>query len=662
MAHATLAQRLHTRSGIALVLGIVALASVLVYIPTVNYDFVWDDTSLISNNQLLAQSKPWDLFTRNFWAGAPDPVGGVAQSFYRPLTTFTFWLDLKLAKLNPGYFHLINTILGALVAVVVALIIWELFHSGIWAGLGGLLFAMHSSHVESVAFVSGRTDLLLTLFLCIASFALVRSLRKRNYWWWPVVLIGFALALLSKETAILFPLLVAFAPLLTQSRYNRHHWLLITSTLLIVAGYLMLRNNVVGTLPGPNLPFNHFIEAANTFGLYIKMFFWPFAHQVKFPVDPSFANLTPNAILALLFIVTPLLLAIRRRFRVLLFGYAWTILFLLPVTIIAIGPQAAERLLYLPSTGLVIIVITFLSRIFRGRAAGRKFISITVCGLILVLGTDTITRLPIWRNEPTLFATMIHEAPTAPSAYANLANTVRFTYPDSAIRLYKKAIRLNHDYVRPHINIGVLYGTQGDYRQALHHLQKANELRPHSAQVLGNLGLAFIAAGEPESALVYLNQAVEEEPNSATYLFNRSIALAKAGKDAEADSELYKALGADSCFVPAELALIDRFEEKGLLDSAARHMKKVIILNPDLPVFPNRLGTILVRLGDSAHAQNYYLQALKLDSCFVPALYNQSILYAAQGDTQSACELARQAHRLRPDLPAIEKLYKLLKR
>ena len=650
-----IAGSLRTRAGIAAVFGIVVVISFLLYLPTVRYDFVWDDTSLITRNELLADASPGQLFTQAFWAGAPESPGGPAVTYYRPLTTLSFWADLKLAGPNPWYFHLVNAVLNALAAGLLALVVWELLHSGVWAGLAGLLFAVHSSHVESTAFISGRTDLLLALFILLASFALVRSLRKRDIRWWALVPAGFFLALLAKETAILFPVLVGLAPLLTQTRYDRRYWALLVSCVLVGAGYLLLRHIVIG--PSAGLPFVGFVELANTFGLYVKMLAWPFAHRAKFPLNPDFVNLTSNAIAALLFVATVPLLAIRRRFRVSLFGYVWVILFMLPVAMLSIGPQAAERLVYLPSAGFAMILVCVVSRLLHASAALRRYAGIAIGLLILVMGWETVGRSRVWRNEATLFSAMTREAPSAPSAYANLADAIGATLPDSAIRLYNKAISLDQGFVHAHINISTLLSRQSEFREALHHLRLANQLQPGSAEILNNLGLVFLAAGRPDSAVAYLRQAVEVEPSSAPAHLNLSSALAAAGFDARSDSEIRRSLELDPGMVSARLALADRFERENRLDSAAHQLEQAALVDPPAAEILNRLGTVLIRKGDSTAAQQSYLKALALDSTFVPALYNQAVLYVARGDTTGALALAGRAYRLRPDLAPVRDIY-----
>jgi len=655
---------LRTRAGLALVLGAVAFFSVALYLPTIEYDFVWDDTSLISENELLYESGPWEVFTRPYWAGAPDGPEGTAESYYRPLVNLSFWGDARLSGTNPGWFHLVNTVLHTLVSVLVALIVWQLLNSGIWAGLAGMFFAAHSSHVESVAFISGRTDLMMALFLGIAAFGLLRSLRKRQHFWLVLVPLGYAGALLSKETALLFPVVVALAPLLTQTSYSKRYWAAVGVTAAVGVGYLFLRTGVVGAaLPNPNIGsvVGRLLEVTNTFGLYIRMFIWPFSHHAKFPLDPQFAHLTPATIVALLYVVSVPLLAIRRRFLVSLWGYVWTVLFLLPVTnIVALGPQAAERLLYLPSAGLVMAGVALLARLFRSTRRLRVAVGVLMLAATAALAVDTVFRSNVWRNEKKLYSTMVREAPRSPSAHANLANVLRETFPDSALGLYDRAISLDQGHVRAHVNAGILRSRMGDHRQGIHHLRIANELEPGSAKVLSNIGLAFLTSGRPESARVYLEQALEVDPGSAPVRVNYAAVLDALGDGEGADRELRRTLEGAPGFAPALVGLADRFERNGMLDSAIVSLDRASRLVPSNPVIANRLGTMHVVAGDSTEAERSYRRALSADSMFVPALFNQAVLLAARGDTTGARRLALRAVRARPDVPAIVDLYRQL--
>jgi Tfp pilus assembly protein PilF len=572
----------------------------------------------------------------------------------------SFWLNLNGSRADPWWFHRVNVMLYALAAAAVTLVLWELLHSGVWALLGGLLFAAHSLHVESVAFVSGRTDILLTLFTAIAAFALLRSFRKHNRWWWLVVLPAFGCSLLSKETAVLFPLLVALAPLLIGARYDRRYWLLVLAAVAVVAGYFLLRTvSVPAAVPiGGRVSFASRLAAVvNTFGLYMRMFVWPFAHHAWYEAGGKPAVAMPNIIATTLFLVAAALFALKRRFVTTLWGCAWTVFFLLPVTVNTIGPLAAERLLFLPSAGLVMVVVTALARLPQFRPSTRGVVAVG-CGMVVILlGADTMTRTRIWRNNETLFTAMVHEAPTAPSAYCALGDAIAERQPDSALALYEHALRLDRDNVHAHLHAAIIFSDKGEQGLAIEHLRVARGLAPKSDMVLNNLALAFKDAGEIDSALATIDRAVAVNSHGTPALhLNRASILMTAGRASEAADELGRALAQDSTLAGARLELADVLEKHGQYDSAIVLMQGEVRYRPSATSF-SYLGDLFISKGDTARAEGSYDQALRIDPKYLTPLYNLAALSAVRGDLAAARILAERAYRLRPDLEAVRKLY-----
>jgi protein O-mannosyl-transferase len=666
MGGTALPEKLSTRAGMAVVLAVVALVSAALYLPSTRYGFVWDDTGLITKNSLLANSRPADIFQRGYWAGSAEQVSGPYSPYYRPLVTLSFWLDLNVSHTNPHWFHLVNLLLYALAATAVSLVLWELLRSGVWVLLGGLLFAVHSSHVESVAFVSGRTDIMLTLFVAIAAFALLRSLRKRNRWWWLVVPPAFGLALLSKETAVVFPLLAALAPWLVGARYDRRYWLPLLTTLIVLAGYFLLRSVAVPVA----IPFERGVgiwgrlaSVVNTFGLYVRMFLWPFKHQAWYQVS-SPSQVSPlNMAAALLFVISAPLLARSRRFATTLWGYAWAVAFLLPVvSSISLGPLAAERLLLLPSAGLVMILMTVLSRTVASRNFARRIAGAGVAVVIVLLGADSVMRTRVWRNGETLFSAMVREEPTAPSAFSGLADEIAEARPDSALALHCHALRLDSNYAHAHLHAAVLLSGKRDLPGAIQHLRIARRLVPNSDMVLNNLALAFSDAGEGDSALAAIDRAIEvQQGGSAVLHLNRANVLVATGRTSEAEDELRRALALDSAVLWARTMLADMLGQRGRYDSAIALMQDEVRYRPSATSF-SYLGELLISKGDTARAEESYAQALRLDPDYLTALYNLAALSAAQGNLAAALPLAERAYRLRPDLEATRKLYLQLTR
>jgi protein O-mannosyl-transferase len=656
-----LEEKLGTRTGMAVVLTMVALVSIALYLPTTRYDFVWDDAMLITGNSSLINTRPAAIFAHGFWAGSPEQMSGPPASYYRPLVTMSFWLNLDGSRADPWWFHRVNVMLYALAAVAVTLVLWELLQSGLWTMLGGLLFAAHSSHVESVTFVSGRTDILLTLFIGIAAFALLRSLRKHNRWWWVAVLPAFGCALLCKETAVLFPLVAALAPLLVGARYDRRYWLLALATVAVVAGYFLLRTIAVPSA----MPIEGRVSLArclttfvNTFGLYIRMFVWPFAHRAWYEAGGKPVVALPNIIATLLFGAATAFFALRRRFSTSLWGCAWAVLFLLPVTAVTtIGPLAAERLLFLPSAGLVMVVATALARLPRLRAKTQGAVAVG-CGMVVVLlGADTLARTRIWRNDETLFTAMVREAPTSPSAYCGLGDAIAEQRPDSALALYEHALRLDKNNVHALLHAAIIQSDMGHQLLAIEHLRVARNLAPNSDMVLNNLALAFKDAGEIDSALVTIDRALAVSASGSPILhLNRAGVLTVAGRVDEAAHELGRALALDGTLAGARTQLADILAKRGQRDSAIVVMQGEVGYRPSAMGY-SYLGDLFISKGDTARAEESYAQALRLDQNCLTALYNLAALSAAQGNLAAALPLAERAYRLRPDLEATRRLY-----
>jgi Tfp pilus assembly protein PilF len=387
------------------------------------------------------------------------------------------------------------------------------------------------------------------------------------------------------------------------------------------------------------------------------MFVWPFAHRAWYEAGGKPVVALPNIIATMLFGAATVLLALRRRVSTALWGCAWAVFFLLPVTVATIGPLAAERLLFLPSAGLVIVVVTALARLPQFRVRTRGVVA-AGCGVVVVLlGTDTIARTRIWRNNETLFTAMVREAPTAPSAYCALGDAVAERQPDSALALYEHALRLDKDNVHAHLHAAIILSDKGEQRLAIEHLRAARGLAPKSDMVLNNLALAFRDAGETDSALVTIDRALAVNPHGSPAIhLNRASVLMTAGRADEAAEELGRALAQDSTMAGARTALADILKGYGQYDSAIVLTQREVGYRPTAASYTN-LGDLFISAGDSARAWDSYNQALRCDPSYVPALYNQSVMSAARGDLASARMLAEQAYRLRPDIEAIRKLH-----
>ena len=527
-----------------------ALAGAAIYLPALSYQFVWDDEQLITANQRLNDANPLSLFGQDFM---PDLHGSAATRvhYYRPLTVLSFWLDRHIWGLNPLGFHLTNIILNAVVLVLLGLLLVRLSGRKLWPVLLGLaVFGLHPARVESVAFISGRTDLLAALFVLLCLACLRRYERTGRWPWLGAGTASAAAAMVAKETAVLLPLLVAamlYRPGFWKRAQNR---LAVIVPGAAVLACLALRWFVLGSAalpPGPTAV-QRLLLFLNALGRYGQLAVFPFTHRLQYADAGSFARFNWPTVVGVMLLVLLPWLAWRFRGRFAGLGAAWFLLFVLPASnLFSIGDSfLAERLLCLPLAGVAIVTLTF------ARIRSKPVRTVAALALLVYAGlmaADAFNRMPVWRDPVSLFRAMVRESPESPDARVNLgAALLRFENDapgaeaefraalalapdravahydlgdilrgrgqlDSAVLEYRAAIQLDPGYAEAHGNLGIMLLRAGENDSAYKHLSLARELSPNLAPVYIALGNYFVVNGRPDSALAAFWTALRLEPD-----------------------------------------------------------------------------------------------------------------------------------------------------
>lgn len=376
------------------------------YVNTLGHGFVFDDLSLITQNPQVKQFR---------WTNFVSPTG------YRPLRTLTYAINYAVGGENPFGYHLVNVLLHAINALLVYLLFWAWSHSNVLAGSGALLFAFHPVQTAAVAYVSGRKDLLATLFVLLGCY-LYASYRKKKQWYFAAFsLFSFLLGILSKEVAIVFPgLLFLFDVLLLPAIRGRPKGTLqtvkgslflygVSALLAFLAVYYAIvltpASRMVGLWGGGVA--THLGTSFKLFLHYLRLALLPdpliadYTGEV-FPISKGF--LEPSTLLAVAVLGGYLALAgwaCRRNLR-LAFGLLWFFFALLPVLqIIPFHEIAADHFLYSPLVG-----IAFLGGLGIDYLVESKGAAILAWGLMGmtsgVFALLTVDRNRDWKNEQTL--------------------------------------------------------------------------------------------------------------------------------------------------------------------------------------------------------------------------------------------------------------------
>ena len=597
---------------------IVALAGLL-YLPTLRYDFVWDDKALIVENQDLSAPAPFGFFGQSFthwWA----KQGLVPNSYYRPLVVSSFWLDRKLYGTRPLGFHLTNVLLNCVVGALVVFALAEMLASFWPALLGGLAFALHPAHVESVAFVSDRTDLAMTLFILLAFLALLRFRRRPAGGMLFLTVVSFAAALLCKEAAILFPALTLFVllPGLRQPARRGGVLLLVGAMAAVAVAYLVARAAVLtGSAPawGAIGPGQRFMLAVNAFGRYSFMSVAPFDRRIQFSDPQALAAFGWPTVAAVVALAGLVWLVVRFRRRPAGIGGLWFLLFILPAcNLVPPGPSfLSQRMLYLPTVGTVLAVAALAMTLRRGR----QVVAVLVALYAGVMGLGTVRSMPVWRNELRLHTIMVAQSPNDGQARLDLARVLQAGGDRQGASLeFRRAAALLPGSVEAHAELGRALEGLGTLGGADSALRRAATLAPGDAGVRTSLGDVLLEEGDVGGAAGAYRRALGIDPNSAMVHNNLGVALQQAGDLRGAEGEYRQALGLQSDLALAHNNLGEMETRRGSRDSALAEFQLALQARPDYTLARFNAGVALQALGRAEEAKAAFEQVLRQDPHF----------------------------------------------
>lgn len=586
-----------TFSRSALPLAVLA-AAVLVFAGTLGHELVWDDPRLYEVAEVrLAEGGVASLLATPF---ALSPEQDTA--YYRPLVMATLALDTLFGEHRAAAAHATNVLLHGACSALVSLLLLSIGLPRHASFLAALLFALHPAHVESVAFVSGRTDLLATLFVLLSVWLFVRDrsgAARRPRLERTGSTIAFLLACLSKESALLLPAVLVLWEFLRFPRAERSFRGLAPYA-LVVAGILVLRGTWVGTplLPDPSVrdPSNvawSWGTLPEIYGAYARILLWPWPLRAFYTPD-QLGGLALGAGFVALLVAAALGSVLRSGSAALV----WIAIFLLPVAgIVPIGGAiVAERFLYLPSVGLAILAAGLVRRVRTARAR-----PVLVGVAVLMLATSallTIARARVWENDLTLFENVARTTPRYPEGRMNLAIEYgKRGRHEEAIRRLEEVVRERPRSDMALVNLGVQHAGAGRLDAAIARFRTALALNPRSPEALFNLGLAETASGRPREAEAAFRALVEVVPSRGPGWHGLGVALLQLGSPREAEDALRTALrtGADRAETGA--ALGHALLEQGRLEEARRAFGSALETDPSIAAAIYGSGLALARSG-----------------------------------------------------------------
>ena len=599
---------------------LVLLAATL-YIPTLSYDFVWDDFLMVVQNQYFKHIQYIRLyFTSDF---GRLTSGGLPAVYFRPIFSLLFLMDYSLWGNNPAGYHFTNVLLYV-GTVFLAYRVGRCLFADPRVALGAtLLFAVHPAHVEAVAFVSARPDLLAALGMLAAILGYRRFGSGTGFRRWMALvgsLLGFAFGLLSKEMAISLPVLLVWSELVLGSRGTdpapRTDWfrlLFILPHCAIGMGFLWYRWAAVQSLAPSGLGLGTLWQrlpgALEVLSRYTLLAVWPFRMQAAYTQarPESLLSSWPLAGLTVAAVSLLFMVVWRRRWPEAVFALGWFLLVLAPVVdLVPLAPRAvnmADRYLFIPSLGICWLLAISGNYLWDHFLVHSRRIAIAsgivVAALFLAWTGTTLGYSAVWQDNLVLFGRMVRDLPDAALGHHNLGIALaRAGRGEEAIRALETAVRLDPHDVYSQLSLARIYVESGRTIEGFRILDRLEPQASHDKMYFLVRARAHMAVNEWDAAYRTLSQGLHQFPDLA---------------------EGYQGLGVVQ-------------ERRGMVQEARDAYRQAVTLRPDLQWSYLGLARIQLQLGEHGGAASAARAAVRLDSSLVAAWQILALALEQMGD------------------------------
>jgi tetratricopeptide (TPR) repeat protein len=550
----------------------------------------YDDNTYITENAHVLHGLNWPDVKWAFTTGH--------SGYAHPVTWLSHQLDCQLYGAWSGGHHLTNLAIHVVNVLLLYLFFWRSTRD-LWpSAFVAALFAIHPLHVESVAWIAERKDVLSGLFFMLTLHAYAAYATKPQLSRYLLALGLFVLGILSKPMLVTVPgalLLLDYWPLgrlaLRPSKrapavWPRIGWLIAEKIpfALVAAGWSVLTfvlQKEVGAV-GQQETALRMANAIVSYATYLWTTFWPQHLAVFYPYPLAVPLSMVLVSAAVIVLVSVLCIARLRSSPYLSVGWFWYLGMLLPVIgLIQAGSQAhADRYTYLPQIGLAVALGWGIAELTKSWPSRRYWLPGTVTVLMALLMARTWSQIKVWHDSESLW------------------NHALAVTPDNLVARY---------------NLGHVVGQQGRYEEAVEHFTRALQIKPDFFDALLNMGLTLSDEGRPAEAIRYYHEALEVEPGSAKAHMQLGLVLIKTGEKDDAIEQLRRAqeLSPNDPDIHTNLGLM--LAQQGKLQESADQLNEALRLNPESAEAHNNLGLVFLAAGKPSEALIHFSTALRLN-------------------------------------------------
>lgn len=514
---------------------LIGIAVIILYGQVAGHEYVlYDDKQYIYQNTMVQQGL------------TPGSIQWAFTTFYasnwHPVTWISHMLDFELFGLDPSGPHLVNVLFHAL-NVFLLFTVLRAMTGSTWHGFAvAALFAIHPIHVESVAWLAERKDVLSLFFGLLTVWSYIRFIRKPAITTYLPVAIFFALGLMSKPMLVTLPLLLLLLDYWPLQRYRvtkgsgasetSSGWTrLVLEKIPLLA--LSLASGLV-TLYAQGMSMasvethsllSRITNALTAYTGYLQKLVWPADLAVIYPYPETIG--VGAIVISILLLTTATVFSVKTMSTrpYVMTGWAWFLVAMVPmIGIVQVGYQAmADRYAYLPFIGLYMMLVWLVADV---AMQNRKILSFLSLGLATVLMTLTFKQVGYWQDSSTLFEHALKVTERNYVAHQHLAQ-VRMDQGNlvAAAANIETALAIQPNDPKSHATLGLLYARQNALPAAINSFEHALSLNPNISEVYNNLGVCYQMLGDLEKSIQNYRQALELNPDYTKAAMNLEVAL-----------------------------------------------------------------------------------------------------------------------------------------
>ena len=527
--------KINPRKQILTVYIVLILSTLAVFWQVNQYDFInLDDAIYVTDNDHIRSGVTLEGFRWAFSITYPD--------WWMPLLRLSYIFAYQLHGLNAGGYHLTNLIFH----IMSTLLLFWFFNrmtKAIWkSAFVAAVFALHPLHVESVAWIAERKDVLSAFFwmltLCLYVYYTEKLVIRRYL----LVLFSFALALMSKPIVVTLPVIMILLDYWPLKRFeskkgNLFLWQLkekmpffvMSAVLVIITLYTTLYTKSNPSLR--NLPIGFRISNVSvSFVTYLEKTFWPHDMAIFYPFSMQIPIWQVFGAFLLILIITTFVIVMGKRLPYLFVGWMWYSIAILPVIgIFHLGEYAmADRYHYLPSIGIATMLAWGIPSLFPHEDIRKKILFPASVTIMVIMAFITWHQCGYWRDSISIFSHALRVTKDNAAAHNFLAYDLdKKGKTNEAIYHYNEAIRIIPDFPEFYYNKGCTYAKLGQYQRAIEDFNEAIRLRPYYANAYNGRGCAYADTGQYLKAIENFNEAIRLEKDYGDAYYYRGVTYTK---------------------------------------------------------------------------------------------------------------------------------------